>query len=208
MTLRVRRLTRAVGPARLADYLPEDNSVSQHTDGRESWLCVHRRAGERYTEDRHSIGLDAARCVDVTVFFTTPERFVEAERYTTRGGPNLHATPIVLPARLELGVAVAAGGGQVMLVHRGPTRVTAHGHAWEVDAIALVGVEGGVSRVQWMARGVGIVASGPLGQPATRWMTGFVGNTPWPAGIDEDILALPRLPLPDGPPDVPRSRLL
>ena len=208
MTLRARRLTRAVGPARLADYLPPDGAASLLTDGRERWLCTHRRQGDRHTEDRHVLRGENAAAVDRTVFWIPADRFVEAERYTTADGPNLHALPIALPARLDPGECVATPTGRVTLAHSGPTRVTFEGRSWDTDAIALVGEEGAAAHVQWLVRGVGVVALGPLGRAPTRWVVGCAATAPWPWQIPPELLSLPRLPLPAGPPDTPRARLL
>lgn len=110
--------------------------------------------------------------LDRTLFTVDETTFVEADRRRTRGGPNLHEAPIVLPARLTVGEPVAAGGGTVTLLHAGPVRaggVAARG-------VCLEARQGGEVRHQWLLEGVGEVALGPPSGAWDRWLVRWTGG--------------------------------
>ena len=208
MRLRVRRGVTVAAPARLADFMPTADALALHTDGREHWLSVLRPGPGRLIEDRYVIDPVGAQMVDRTVFGWDAQHFIEADRRTTRDGPNLHAAPIVLPALMEHGQGAVVPAGRVSLVHHGLVQLRLGPRCWQVQAIALVGEEDGSAQVQWLARGVGPIALGPLGAPPARWCVAFSGAVPWPEPVPDAIRALPRSPLRAGPPGPVVRRLL
>lgn len=115
--------------------------------------------------------------LDHTVFRVDGERFVEAERYRTRNGPNLHPRPIALPDRLERDVAYTPfPGATVTLRYAGPVRLALGGARVEAEACCLEAGEGAQRGEQWLVHGIGEVALGPVGGPFVRWLTGWAGG--------------------------------
>ncbi len=176
--------------------MPRGDALGLHTDGRERWLHVHTWVGSRLTTERFSLGEDSARGVDRTVFVVDDSLFSEAERYLSQDGPNLHVQPIQLPGTLTVGAwHTPLPGARVTLLYAGPARVALDSET-EVETIALVGEEGGRRSVQWLARGIGVFALGPLGAPPQRWMIGYAGKVPWEWPLQEGVEDLPRSGLP------------
>lgn len=196
----IRRVAAENGPARLADFFPSSEAFLLETDGQERWLVAQIPDGARYQETRYALGA-VAQAVDQTVFYGTEQQWVEAERYTTRGGPNLHREPLALPGRMELGQRVAVARGWVTLLFVG----TLEKGGQRCRGLILAAEEGPQRRFQWMVEGLGVVARGPPGGPKERWILG--SSQGWPRGIPPEILALERRELPEGPPGRPLHSL-
>lgn len=142
-------LARVPGPVALWDYVGTGWGRQVGADGTVA-LVRSTVDGRVRTLDRFDP--TAARMLDRTVFRTDGVEIVEAERYTTRGGPNLHPAPLRLPAWMRVGDECAPLPGAVArLVHAGPA-------SWAgltLDCIALAVGQRGEERVLWSGRGVG-----------------------------------------------------
>lgn len=196
----IRRVSAENAPARLSDFFPSSEAFLLETDGQERWLVAQIRVGARYQETRYALG-SVAQAVDQTVFYVSAQQVVEAERYTTRGGPNLHREPLALPGRMEVGQRVAVARGWVTLLFVGILEDGGESRR----GLILAAEEGPQRRFQWMVEGVGVVARGSPGGPKERWILG--SSQGWPRGIPAEILALERRELAEGPPGRPLHSL-
>lgn len=139
------------------------------------------------------------RALDHTIFLVDDDRFVEAERYRARAGPNLHAHPITLPGVLALGAPIpVVPGATVTLRYAGAARITLGGIPHDIDACCLDAEEGDRRGRHWLARGVGEIALGSVDGGYTRWMTAWRGGddaswAPLPAAL-ADRAEWPPLP--------------
>lgn len=180
MSARVRREGPSRPSARLHDYLPATNGEALHTDGREVWREVHRRTPAGLVVERWSRG-DRPTLLDLTEFELPPDRVSEVAHRRTPGGENLLPRPITLDAELAVGAATeAVPGVRITLVHAGPIALITASGATRLDAIGLCADTGAERRIQWLARGEGVVALGPLGGPPTRWRLSACTMSPPP----------------------------
>lgn len=159
--------------ARLADYLwagPEPDRASWALRGGERW---------RITTTCRSTGDELRRVVVVSSpsgqridrldFLLTEGRFVER---ATDG--RLLAD---LPAVLERGRPhPLVEGGEVRLDFAGPVIATLGERREELDALVLVAQVEGERRIQWLGRGVGELALGPMDGGFDRWLTGWTAG--------------------------------
>jgi hypothetical protein len=155
----------------------------------------------------------AERQLDLTIFDANAEQFVERERYQSRSGPNLHATPIVLPAtlrRAEWCRPFPSETAQVKLAYAGPVALRLGAERLETRAIRLTAEQGSERGSQWMVEGVGEVWLGAEGGAPKRWLLGFSSDSAATlfggAGPRPDPARLP--PLDERGDRVPKQRLL
>lgn len=141
-------------------------------------LARTQLAGERRQVDQWTLG-PPIRALDRTIFRVTDAVCAETERYTSRGGPNLHPQPIALPARLRLGERVELlPGASVTLVFCG----LAEHRAEPLRALALLATQGDEARLLWSGQGLGelaIVAGTPEqpGQTLREMIAWRAGDT-------------------------------
>jgi hypothetical protein len=121
------------------------------------------------------------RALDRTVFGADAESFAELGRQRERGGPNLHAEPIRLPAELRLAEWCAPFAGEpearVRLEHAGVVELRLGEAVAARQAICLRAEQAGIVREQWLVEGVGEVALGAPDQPFERWLLGYASST-------------------------------
>jgi hypothetical protein len=183
------------GPVRL-DLAMEPEGESRGLLGLDDggwWLSRVRRRGPRRVLDQHL--LPDLRLLDRTTFFAEPDAFTEAHRQDRLGGPNLHPSPLRLPAVMRPGERAPVGPGEVELLAAGRARLQLGRWTEERFVYALQAREGAQARVQWMGEGVGELGLGPPGGPLQRWLVGWAG--PGATALRPLPEALRGAPLPD-----------
>lgn len=198
-------------PARLRAYVwggpGMDHAVHRRDDGRACFVRTHVE-GDRRTLRQWLADPAGFRPLDDTVFRLAPD-FAEVERRRARGGPNLHATPIVLPASLTVGVPVVVGpGATVTAAWHGFVRLRLGDHEEGGNALRLDARTGETTRSQWLLEGVGEIAVGDGPGRWFRWLEAWTGGaTTRFGGVPEGWL---RAELPDLPEraDTPAAGLL
>lgn len=206
MSLRVEPLGACEGEARLRDGVRVGAGFGLAGFARangDRWLCR-----DRFT-DAHTRVLEQALvrpgglvALDQTRFVFTGDRFAEQARFRTRGGPNLHARPIVLPAVLRVGERHHPLGGEAWVALRwvGEARLVLGERTHTARALALEAGQGEARQVQWMVAGVGEVALGPADGPPERWLTGYTAaEGEVLGGLDPALAALAAQPWPGLP---------
>lgn len=169
MTVRLRRVGPTRPSARLLDFLPAADACWLHTDGRQVWREVARCAPAQVVVERWSEGA-GARMLDRTTFEVYRDGFAEVAHQRAADGSNLLPRPIRLPAELAVGDwRDPVPGVRITLLHAGPIALTTEHGVAHLDAIGLCADTGAERRLQWLARGEGVVALGPLRGPPTRW---------------------------------------
>jgi hypothetical protein len=183
---------------RLADYLwpgSEPDAAIHAVEGGEPRLLRSAVTGQRRVLRAWRLPpMGAPIALDETVFTWNDAEFAEVEQVRSRGGPNLHLRPIVLPALLGPEPVFPFGGpASVCLGFAGMAEL----NGVAVEAIRIDVVENG-AHVQWMVLGVGEVA---VGSPERfeRWLVGWRGGERrLLAEVPDALLAdLPDLPAHD-----------
>jgi hypothetical protein len=213
--------------AELAHFLPsaaESVSLFAEASGRQRLVRTRKRlqpdGSTLWIADAFALedsGQATRRALDRTLFGSDASSLSELARQRERGGPNLHAAPIRLPGRLELGRWVTPLPGvlaRVRLDHAARVELRLGGRRLELEAVCLVAEEGAVEREQWLAADLGEIALGDRGAPAARWLIGHgaAPTTPYFEAVAPALCLGPWPQLPaagssDAPRDPKRSLL-
>lgn len=155
-------------PARLADYLcPDSDRSTWSLLGGERWAV---RSSTRSTASGRIrtvwVCNPSGGPIDRLDFLLTEDRFVE------RGADGTLLAD--LPAVLEPDHTYPLGrAGTVQLTFVGAAVAELAGLSEQLEVIALEADVEGHRRVQWLARGIGELALGPVGGDLDRWLTGW-----------------------------------
>ena len=194
----------------MAEFMPTSDAVSLHAGPVGQWLHVHQRHDQDYKVTRYALREGHALAEDVTHFHLGDNAFVESKHFTSQRGPNLHLRPITLPAMMPQGRPFhpLGGHGSVTLLYCGPIQIQTMLGRYETEGIALMcRMDDDQQVAQWLAKGVGPISLGLVGQAPMRWMTHYHGEASWPWRVEPSLLEATRVPLPEYSRDVPRASL-
>jgi hypothetical protein len=196
--------------ARAADFLGHGRGTALGAwHGVEGGPWLERSSYERRDEgslrrwlERYLVRGQALEALERVAFDFDGSTFRESWLERTRGGPNLHARPIVLPAELERDRRYDVGGSaQVRMIYCGEVELALGTRTIRRRGLLLRAEQGDGKRDQWSLAGVGEAWIGAPDGTAMRWLTGWegFGDTIF-GGIPDAWRALPFPELPERDP--------
>lgn len=161
-----------------------------------SWFADGVRRVDQYAVEHGDAELVARIRWDID-----DRRFAETGRWMGPTGRNQHRRAMVLPAVMNVGEAVLPlPNARVTLAWVGVARLTLDGETFPRRCLRLY-IEGGGARFdQWLAEGVGEVASGPAWGPFGSWLVAWAGGDQrWLLAVPDEVrhLALSEAEEPD-----------
>ena len=188
--------------ARLADFIwphpVPDRALHGASDGSRVLVQsrVHDQRGHQVRWVEHAeVEAGLPRRTELVRFDLDTSRFAETGRWRVdeRGDMddhNLHRRAVVLPAVLTRGERVLPiPGAGLTLDWCGEAELRIGADVFRRRVIRLRMEQGGMRMDQWLAAGVGEIATGAAWGPFTRWMLAWAGDgRRWWGGVPESLV--------------------